>query len=92
MNRVHIVVTGRVQGVYFRQSTQVKALALGVSGWVRNRSDGSVEMVAEGAASAIDRLVKWCETGPDMAWVDAVERIDEEPVGLPEGFDVRPTM
>jgi acylphosphatase len=92
MNRVHIVVTGRVQGVYFRQSTQEQALALGVSGWVRNRSDGSVEMVAEGHGSAIEQLVKWCEKGPEMARVDSVERMDEEPVGLPEGFDVRPTM
>ena len=92
MTRVHIVVLGRVQGVYFRQSTRKKALALGVSGWVRNRNDGSVEVVAEGPEAAIERLVEWCGTGPEMAQVSALERIDEVPVGIPEGFDVRPTM
>jgi acylphosphatase len=92
MTRVHIVVTGKVQGVYFRQSTRQQALALGVSGWVRNRSDGSVEMVAEGSVSAIDRLAEWCGSGPGMARVDSVERVDEEPVGIPEGFDVRPSL
>ena len=59
MTRVHIVVLGKVQGVYFRQSTRQQALALGVSGWVRNRNDGSVEVVAEGPEAAIERFVAW---------------------------------
>ena len=91
MRRVHLTISGRVQGVYFRQSTKTRALHYGVSGWVRNRSDGTVEIVAEGSSNAINRLVSWCSVGPEMALVDAVERIDEEPVGLPTGFDVRPT-
>ena len=92
MTRIHLVISGRVQGVYFRQSTREQAQALGVSGWVRNRSDGTVELVVEGPASSVEKLVAWCKTGPDMARVDGVERVDEEPVGIPDGFDVRPTL
>ena len=92
MRRVHLIITGRVQGVYFRQSTRSTALACGVSGWVRNRSDGTVEIVAEGPGDALENLVLWCSKGPEMAQVRSIERVDEEPVGLPEGFDVRPTV
>ena len=92
MRRVHLIISGRVQGVYFRQSTKDRALEYGVSGWVRNRLDGTVELVAEGESNAVNRLVSWCSVGPKMAIVDAVERIDEEPVGIPQGFDVRPTQ
>ena len=91
MRRVHLSISGRVQGVYFRQSTKDRAIEYGVSGWVRNRSDGTVEIVAEGSSNAINRLVSWCLTGPEMALVEGIERIDEEPVGIPKGFDVRPT-
>ena len=91
MKRVHLIISGLVQGVYFRQSTRTTALACGVSGWVRNRNDGTVEIVAEGSSAALEDLVKWCAKGPDMAQVRSVDRVDEEAVGLPEGFDVRPT-
>jgi acylphosphatase len=91
MTRVHIVVFGHVQGVFFRQSTKKKAQEVGVRGWVRNRPDGTVEIVAEGSIETVDRLATWCHHGPEMARVERVERVDEEPVGLPEGFDVRPT-
>ena len=89
---MHLTISGRVQGVYFRQSTRTEALAHGISGWVRNRSDGTVEIVAEGSESALEKLVAWCAVGPEMAIVDSIERIDEEPAGIPEGFDVRPTV
>ena len=91
MTRVHMVIFGHVQGVFFRQSTKRKAESVGVKGWVRNRLDGTVEVVAEGPIGAVDSLVVWCQQGPEMARVDRVERVDEEPAGVPEGFDVRPT-
>ncbi len=92
MSRIHLTISGRVQGVYFRQTTRTKAEELGVSGWVRNRSNGTVELVAEGPIEALDILAKWCESGPEMAQVDVVERVDEVAVGIPAGFDVRPTQ
>ena len=91
MTRVHLIVVGHVQGVFFRQSTKKIARTIGLRGWVRNRSDGTVEIVAEGPVEGVDRLVEWSENGPEMARVERVERVDEAPVGLPEGFDVRPT-
>jgi acylphosphatase len=70
--RVKVVVTGRVQGVFFRDSCRERARAEGVGGWVRNRGDGAVEAEFEGAPDAVDRLVAWCRTGPPRARVDAV--------------------
>ena len=80
---------GRVQGVFFRDSCRERALVAGVSGWVRNGSDGSsVEAVFEGPADAVDRLVAWCRAGPPRARVDAVDVVDE-PVTGETGFRVR---
>ena len=81
-----------MQGVFFRQSTCQRAMELGLSGWVRNRRDGSVELVAEGKRTAVDALVGWCKQGPEMANVTDLERRDEEPVGLDGSFDVRATL
>ena len=92
MNRVHLIIEGRVQGVFFRQSSRVTALKLGLRGWVRNRSAGSVEVVAEGPSDKLDAFVEWCRRGPEAAQVVRVERMDAEPAGLPGGFDVRPTL
>jgi acylphosphatase len=82
---VRAVVHGRVQGVFFRDSTQREASARGVAGWVRNRDDGTVEAVFEGEPGAVDRLVEACRRGPGHAEVARVEVGDEEPEGL-EGF------
>ena len=71
--RVHVQVTGRVQGVWFRDSCREQARAIGVGGWVRNRADGAVEAEFEGAPAAVDRMVAWCRTGPPRARVDAVD-------------------
>ncbi len=71
--RAHLIVTGRVQGVFFRAETQRAARRMGVNGWVRNRSDGSVEAVAEGARDDVTRLVEWCRTGSPNA---SVQRVD----------------
>jgi acylphosphatase len=85
--RVRVVVRGRVQGVWFRDSCREQARALGVSGWVRNNSDGSVEGEFEGPPAAVDRLVDWCRSGPTRARVDAVDVESRRPLG-PEGRGV----
>ena len=86
--RRRVVAHGRVQGVFFRDSARERANAHGVSGWVRNREDGAVEAVIEGPADAVDRVVRFFETGPPRASVDHVEVAEESPEGL-TGFEVR---
>ena len=83
-----MVVHGRVQGVFFRDSTRQRAEAAGVAGWVSNRPDGAVEAVFEGDDDAVGRLVEWMTDGPRSASVDRIEVDDEEAEGL-SGFDVR---
>ena len=85
--RKRVVVTGRVQGVWFRQSMQQEAIALGVSGWVRNRPDGSVEAVFEGPSMLVDAAVDWATHGPERAAVDHVTVSVEEPTGSC-GFEI----
>ena len=77
--RLHVYVTGRVQGVWFRDSTQHEAMRLGVDGWVRNLPDGRVEAVYEGGAEAVEALVAWTRHGPEHAWVTAVQIRTEAP-------------
>jgi acylphosphatase len=83
-----VTVSGRVQGVFFRDSCREEATAAGVAGWVRNTPDGGLEAVFEGDEDAVDRLVEWCRSGPSAAEVDSVEVADEEPQGE-SGFSVR---
>ncbi len=71
--RVHFKVRGRVQGVYFRASTVQQAQELGLTGWVRNCDDGSVEGIAEGPRSRLETLISWCRQGPPGAKVANVE-------------------
>jgi acylphosphatase len=75
--RVRIVVRGRVQGVGFRYATVSEARRLGLAGWARNAADGSVEILAEGAAAAVRDLIAWCRTGPPSARVVSVEHGEE---------------
>lgn len=77
----HIVVHGRVQGVFFRASARDEAGRLGVGGWVRNRDDGTVEMVVEGEDDAVERMVAWAREGSPQAWVSGVDVTDTEPQG-----------
>lgn len=91
MSRVHLRIRGRVQGVYFRATTAKLAQGLGLAGWVRNRHDGSVEVVAEGDLPSLHQLVAGCHEGPPMARVDDVEITWGDAVGLTLPFDVRPT-
>lgn len=83
-----MVVRGRVQGVGFRYWLAGAAESLSVSGWVRNRPDGSVEAVFEGAVEAVESLVRRCGRGPRGAEVAEVEPTEEEPEGL-RGFEIR---
>ena len=80
--RRHVIVHGRVQGVYFRGATVERARQLGVCGWVRNRSDGTVEAVFEGAAQAVSDAVRFCHEGPPWARVERLEEWEEAPEGL----------
>jgi acylphosphatase len=86
--RCRAIVSGRVQGVFFRDTCERVATGLGVRGWVRNRADGSVEVVAEGSRDAVSELLVWCRSGPPRARVDRVD-ITDEPVAGERGFLVR---
>jgi acylphosphatase len=77
--RVRVVVEGRVQGVFYRDSCRREAQRLGVSGWVRNRADGSVEVVAEGPRERVEDLLTWCRQGPPRASVTGLSVTDEAP-------------
>lgn len=72
-SRVHVVISGRVQGVWFRVNAKDKAEQLGLNGWVRNTSDGSVEAVFEGEQGQINEMLEWCHQGPPMAHVENVK-------------------
>jgi acylphosphatase len=86
--RYRIVVDGRVQGVWFRESTRRAAEDLGVTGWVRNLPDGRVEAVFEGPEIAVIRAVEWARCGPPRAVVTSLEQTAEEPEDLAT-FEVR---
>ena len=79
--RVHVYVSGQVQGVFFRVETAQRARALGLGGFVRNAPDGRVEAVFEGDAADVDAMVAWCRLGPPLAHVDEIEAADEAPAG-----------
>ena len=84
----HLRVRGLVQGVFYRASTEQTALRLGLTGWVRNRANGDVELIACGTPVALDALEQWLWQGPPAARVDAVERRDA-PFEVFAGFSVR---
>lgn len=76
--RVHLIVEGRVQGVWFRESTRIKAAELEINGWVKNRSDGSVEIIAEGPEADIRKFIEWCHEGPSYADVTKIAESSED--------------
>lgn len=86
--RKRVTVHGRVQGVFFRDSTRERAEADGVAGWVRNMPDGTVQAVLEGEAEAVQRVLRFMQTGPSHADVEDMDVEDEEPEGL-SGFSTR---
>lgn len=86
--RIHVLVSGKVQGVGYRYATVSEARKLGLSGWVRNLPDGRVEAVFEGTKEAVETIISWCDRGPAPAWVRDVEVEYREPEGI-EGFEAR---
>jgi acylphosphatase len=86
---LHLAIRGRVQGVGYRYSMVEEARRLGISGWVRNRRDGSVEAVVQGPAPAVEAMRRWAGRGPPSASVTAVEATPSE--GEFSGFEARPT-
>jgi acylphosphatase len=87
--RLHVYVSGRVQGVFFRSSTETVARQLGLTGWVRNLRDGRVEAVFEGERQVLGEMLAWCHEGPEGAVVNEVEEIWENHSGEFHGFDIR---
>ena len=87
--RIHIFVTGRVQGVFFRQATRVIAIKNNVRGWVRNLDDGRVEILIEGDDKCIDSVIAWCDCGPANSRVDDIQINNENYLGSFENFEVR---
>lgn len=86
--RVRIVVTGKVQGVFFRQAMKIMAKKSHISGWVKNLKDGRVEAVIEGEDMNVNKIVEWCHGGPANARVEDVEIINEEFTGEFDEFVV----
>ena len=88
MKRVHVRIRGRVQGVFFRAEARARAESLGLAGWIRNATDGTVEGAFEGEDERVDSMIDWCRSGPPGARVDEVDIEAEEPTGE-TGFSVR---
>jgi acylphosphatase len=88
---VHLIIRGRVQGVGYRVWAREAARSLGLDGWVRNRTDGTVEMVAVGGPEALDRLAEACRSGPPGARVGSVDRSEAED-DASSGFELRRTL
>jgi acylphosphatase len=84
-----MVARGRVQGVWFREAMRQEAQRLGVTGWVRNRLDGSVEAVVQGSPGAVDQIIAWARRGPEAAEVKSLELSEAD--GVFERFEKRPT-
>ena len=85
---MRVRVEGRVQGVFYRASTRETARRLGLTGWVRNRADGTVEALFQGPAAAVGAAVDWCREGPPGAWVDRLSVDPETPDDQRSGFDI----
>ena len=88
MMRAHLLMSGRVQGVFYRASTQEEGVRLGLTGWVRNLPDGRVEAVVEGTDEQVRQLIDWCKVGPPAARVDDVDVQHEGYVGEFRRFEV----
>ncbi|GAX59441.1 acylphosphatase [Candidatus Scalindua japonica] len=89
ITRLHIVIEGIVQGVFFRASTKGESEKLGLTGWVKNCPDGRVEAVFEGDIDKIDRIIEWCKNGPPGAVVRNVETVWEQATGQYDTFSIR---
>jgi acylphosphatase len=88
MKRVRLVISGDVLGVGYRAWVKRQAKALGVAGWVKNREDKTVEIIAEGNEQALEQLINMCKRGPDVSWVERVDTRWEQVTGEFIGFEV----
>lgn len=88
LRRVHLMISGRVQGVFYRATTSEEAKSRGLTGWVRNTPDGRVEAEVQGAPDAVDALIEECRAGPPMAKVDEIEVSDIDPEPDEQRFQV----
>ena len=86
--RMRLIIEGRVQGVWFRDSTRREAVSLGICGWVKNRRDGAVEVLAEGPEEKVRKLTSWCHHGPPAATVSRVRETVEDWQGEFRSFDI----
>ncbi|MBW2466907.1 MAG: acylphosphatase [Deltaproteobacteria bacterium] len=86
--RVHVVVEGRVQGVFFRAYTRDEAVKLGLAGWVKNRPDGTVEALVEGEKTAVDKMLAWFHQGSPYSIVKMVRATEEAPAGDLATFEI----
>lgn len=89
MKHLHVYVSGRVQGVFFRAVTQETATALNLTGWVRNMSDGRVEAVFEGEKNNVDKMLAWCHKGPPTSHVEEVLAEEEPYSGIFKDFNIK---
>lgn len=89
MEGAHIVISGKVQGVWFRASLRTEAQALGLTGWVQNLRDGRVEALAQGPRERLLDLVDWCQDGPELAYVTDVQVTWRAELEALNGFEVR---
>jgi len=89
ITRLHIVIEGIVQGVFFRASTIEESSKLGLTGWVKNCSDGRVEAVFEGEIDKIEQIIEWCKKGPPGAVVSNVETAWERETGEYDSFTIK---
>lgn len=87
--RAHVLISGMVQGVFFRSNTSYHAQELRVNGWVRNRGDGKVEAVFEGEKEPVEEMIKWCQKGPPEAVVRDVEIERQDYTGEFDSFSVK---
>ncbi|WP_129793360.1 acylphosphatase [Sphingosinicella sp. CPCC 101087] len=91
VTRKHLTIHGRVQGVFYRAWSRDEATGLGLKGWVRNRRDGTVEMLIQGDPQAVDQMIRLCRSGPASARVDRID-VAESAEEAPGGFETRPTV
>lgn len=89
MKRLHVYISGRVQGVFFREDTRHTAAEFNITGWVRNMDDGRVEAVFEGEDSDVEKIIAWCKVGPPSSRVENVTTTEEQYTGSFQDFNIK---
>ncbi len=86
---IHVLISGRVQGVWFRVNTKQKAEQLGLKGWVRNTDNGCVEAVFQGDEKKVNEMINWCHQGPPLAKVEKVDVTKKQSIDIFEDFSIK---